>query len=255
MSKIIFPLAFVFPFTGNSQSKGMCAPSVKADTIWFDYGWNVMQREGSTYYRVYTKAPGGYNIFDRYRNHSIQMTAFSTTINPVYMEGEVIYYNINGFKSCIVGFKKNQRLGPCKWYYKNETDSAMYTYMPGGNVTYQLNSTAPVYNGYNDGLEATEIPCFEQGVPNMFEFIRSNLNYPAEALAKKQSGQTIISFVVKKDGTINGIKIDRSSGFVSLDQEAMRIVKLFPKFKAGRKNGVKVDVPFYVPIKFVLPVK
>ena len=62
-----------------------------------------------------------------------------------------------------------------------------------------------------------------------------NLNYPEEARRRRLSGSLILDVALNADGTLNNITLRRSSGHASLDQAAIRIVKLaapyapFPK--------------------------
>ena len=53
-----------------------------------------------------------------------------------------------------------------------------------------------------------------------------NLNYPVEAKAKKIYGRLQLTVAIKADGEIEGVEINRSSGYKVLDQAALRIVRL-----------------------------
>ncbi|MDP4206859.1 MAG: energy transducer TonB, partial [Bacteroidota bacterium] len=64
-------------------------------------------------------------------------------------------------------------------------------------------------------------------------------------------GTEVISFVINTKGEISNIKIVRSIG-IECDEEAVRIVKLMPKWKPGMDKGKVVPVQYTLPIKFVL---
>lgn len=84
----------------------------------------------------------------------------------------------------------------------------------------------------------------------MMDFIYSNLRYPKEAYDKSIQGKVIVQFLVKKTGYIDSIKVLRSID-PCLDAEAVRIVKLFPRFAPARSfDLVPVDQWVIVPIKF-----
>ena len=57
-----------------------------------------------------------------------------------------------------------------------------------------------------------------------------NLNYPAEAKARRIYGRLQLTVAIKADGEVDGIEINRSSGYKVLDQAAIRIVRLAAPF-------------------------
>ena len=57
-----------------------------------------------------------------------------------------------------------------------------------------------------------------------------NLNYPAEAKARKLYGKLQMTVAIKADGEVENIEINRSSGHKLLDQAAIRIVRLSAPF-------------------------
>lgn len=63
-----------------------------------------------------------------------------------------------------------------------------------------------------------------------------NLNYPDEARRKKLSGQLVLVALINSDGSLEKVKITKSSGHQVLDDAAMRIVELSAPFGALPKN-------------------
>lgn len=57
-----------------------------------------------------------------------------------------------------------------------------------------------------------------------------NLNYPEAAKEQKLYGQLLLTVLIKADGSIENIKIDRSSGHKILDEAAKKIVELGAPF-------------------------
>jgi protein TonB len=92
---------------------------------------------------------------------------------------------------------------------------------------------------------------FPGGEDSLMMFVYSNLVYPTQALKEKIEGRVVCDFVVEKDGSISDIKILRSFGY-GCDEEAVRIVKLMPKWIPGKLKGEVVRVKFTLPIKFKL---
>jgi periplasmic protein TonB len=63
-----------------------------------------------------------------------------------------------------------------------------------------------------------------------------NLNYPAEAKARKIYGRLQLTVAIKADGEIEGVEINKSSGYKVLDQAALRIVRLAAPFEPFPAN-------------------
>lgn len=94
-------------------------------------------------------------------------------------------------------------------------------------------------------------PEFPGGFDALVSFLQGNLRYPESAKDKKIEGTTYISFVVEKDGGISEAQVVK--GFdAACDAEALRVVKEFPKWTAGKQNGEVVRTRFVVPIKYKL---
>ena len=96
-----------------------------------------------------------------------------------------------------------------------------------------------------------EMPVFPGGEQELIKFIYSNIEYPAEASENNIEGRVVLKFVVNGDGTVTRIEILKGVHPV-LDQEAKRVVSMFPKWKPGRQNGEPVPVWFSVPVNFKL---
>ena len=83
---------------------------------------------------------------------------------------------------------------------------------------------------------------FAQYVDNWRQRIErvGNLNYPAEAKAKRIYGSLQLTVAIKADGEVESIEINRSSGHKVLDQAAIRIVRLAAPFERFPDN-IRVD--------------
>jgi periplasmic protein TonB len=92
---------------------------------------------------------------------------------------------------------------------------------------------------------------FIGGIDKLMEFLVKNLNYPQEAKEKGIEGKVIITFVVEKDGSIADLKLTNGIGY-GCDEEAIRVVKLMPKWKPAKQRGKNVRQQFILPINFNL---
>lgn len=94
-------------------------------------------------------------------------------------------------------------------------------------------------------------PEFPGGEASRLKFISENIKYPQMARELGISGTVYVEFVVGKDGKISDVKVVRGIGG-NCDEEAIRVVKMFPNWKAGKQRGKAVPVRFRMPIKFTL---
>lgn len=101
-------------------------------------------------------------------------------------------------------------------------------------------------------FEVVEVmPEFPGGMNALMKYLSQNIKYPAEAHAKDIQGRVIVSFVVRKDGSIDDIKVARSVD-PYLDKEAVRVITTMPKWTPGKQRGEAVNVRFTVPVMFRL---
>jgi TonB family protein len=105
-----------------------------------------------------------------------------------------------------------------------------------GKITYSLVQVMPQFPG---GLDA------------LGRFLGRNIRYPQNAMINGIQGRVIISFVVQGDGTLGGLRVARGIGG-GCDEEALRVIKLSPRWKPGLINGYAVPVAFSVPISFTI---
>ncbi len=83
------------------------------------------------------------------------------------------------------------------------------------------------------------------------KFVRENIKYPKIAAEKGIQGNVFVGFIVEKDGSITNIKIVRGKD-PSLDEEALRVTKLMPKWKPAMQRGKPVRCILTMPIIFKL---
>jgi protein TonB len=100
-------------------------------------------------------------------------------------------------------------------------------------------------------LVVEEMPSYPGGEQEMYRFISQNIEYPRMAKESGISGRVFVTFVVEKDGSVTDVKVLRGIGG-GCDEEAIRVIKSMPKWKAGKQRGKAVRVQYRMPIKFTL---
>lgn len=99
--------------------------------------------------------------------------------------------------------------------------------------------------------EVDVMPVPAGGMQGLMTFMGENLKYPKQAREKGIEGVVVVSFVVQKDGSISNAEIIRGIG-AGCDEEAMRVVKAFPNWTPGEKDGKKVNTKMNLPVKYKL---
>ncbi len=79
------------------------------------------------------------------------------------------------------------------------------------------------------------------------KLIRINISYPYKAQKMSMEGDVIISFIVCLDGSVKNIKINKSSGFSTLDNNAEKAVR-----KASPFPPPPVEVRIVIPVTYKL---
>jgi periplasmic protein TonB len=116
-----------------------------------------------------------------------------------------------------------------------------------------LKSERPAYKPPEEiFIIVEEMPEYPGGEDALYDYIYSAIEYPADALENKISGQVIVRFSITKKGDISQATVVKGVD-ESLDAEAIRIVAKMPKWTPGRQAGRPVNVWWVVRIQFQLP--
>jgi len=83
------------------------------------------------------------------------------------------------------------------------------------------------------------------------DFLEKNLEYPEYEKDAEITGVVKIGFTIEKDGSISNVHVAKSVS-QGLDEEAVRVVKMMPKWKPATFNGRPVKLTFVLPITFSL---
>jgi TonB family protein len=94
-----------------------------------------------------------------------------------------------------------------------------------------------------------KMPQFPNGDSELMRFLCMNIKYPVRAQEFGIQGKVIVQFVINADGKVGNFKILRSVDPL-LDNEAIRLLKLMPKWLPGEQNGEKVAVYYILPVVF-----
>ena len=95
------------------------------------------------------------------------------------------------------------------------------------------------------------MPEFPGGERALLSYLSGNVKYPLIAQENGIEGKVYVSFIIDEQGNIYDVNLIRGVD-LSLDNEALRVVKGMPKWKPGKQGGRPVKVRYNVPIYFDL---
>ena len=97
-----------------------------------------------------------------------------------------------------------------------------------------------------------ENPEFPGGMNSVARYLLDNVKYPDVSRDNNSQGKALVQFVVNADGSIQDVEINRSTGDVYLDKEAIRVVEAMPNWKPGKHRGKVVRVRYVLQVNFRL---
>ncbi len=92
-------------------------------------------------------------------------------------------------------------------------------------------------------------PEFPGGIEQLYKFLGKEMIYPAAQKEMGIQGRVICQFVVNTDGSIVDAVVVRGVD-PALDAEALRVIKLMPKWIPGEQSKKKVRVKYTLPVVF-----
>ncbi len=94
-------------------------------------------------------------------------------------------------------------------------------------------------------------PEYPGGLEGFYRFLGTTIRYPPDARDMNIQGTVVITFIVDENGILGGLFVAKSVS-PDIDQEAIRVIALSPKWKPGVYEGKMVPVMYSVPIGFTL---
>ncbi len=96
-----------------------------------------------------------------------------------------------------------------------------------------------------------DLPKPPGGYYEFMKWLTRNLKYPPGAEQRKQQGKVLAEFIVNKDGSITDVRVVRSLS-PDCDQEALRVLRMMPRWTAGIQNDKPCRTKVCIPIVFHL---
>jgi|WetSurMetagenome_2_1015567.scaffolds.fasta_scaffold558774_1 periplasmic protein TonB len=137
----------------------------------------------------------------------------------------------------------------------NDKDAA-----DNGQTVVFTSSFSVEFNQYGDGSETVRqheqeatfyLPAFPGGEIGLLNFIRRNVRYPQAAEDAGIEGRVVVQFDVNKDGSVSNAEVVRGVSPI-LDSEALRVVRMMPRWHPALQGGHPVKMSYAVPVVFKL---
>jgi protein TonB len=118
-----------------------------------------------------------------------------------------------------------------------------------GNAGYAQDSNKPPFKPVKRYTPLPLTPQFQGGRDSLAAFIKEHTHYPASARKHGVKGVIEVDFLVTKEGTLQNIRIFHSLDR-ACDKEAIRVVKLMPKWQPGMMGRDPMEMDYHVNIPF-----
>ena len=115
----------------------------------------------------------------------------------------------------------------------------------------ELPEAVDMYNEPLDFRVVEDLPQFPGGAVEFMKWLTKNLKYPAVAQQRKVQGRVVAQFIVNQDGSVSDIQVvERLS--TECDREALRVLRMMPKWQPGLMNAKPCRTKVCIPIVFKL---
>ncbi|MBO7119833.1 MAG: TonB family protein [Bacteroidaceae bacterium] len=123
----------------------------------------------------------------------------------------------------------------------------------GGEISKEASDDDGLFIDYFENAQ------FPGGDEACMKWLQEHIKYPEGYTSNQPQGKVVVSFIVEKDGSLDGIKVMKSPNPL-LSEEAIRVVKEMPKWKPARQyfppprqGSEAVRSRFLLPVIFKQP--
>lgn len=100
---------------------------------------------------------------------------------------------------------------------------------------------------------AEVMPEYPGGMKELYTFIATQIKFPESCLKDKAftDCKVFVKFIVDLNGYPTAFEVIKGcAGYPECDEEALRVLKLMPRWEPGKMKGKPVNVYFNLPIRF-----
>jgi protein TonB len=90
------------------------------------------------------------------------------------------------------------------------------------------------------------------GLEGFYKWVGRSLRYPVDARRMGIQGKVFVKFIIEMDGAITNVELVAGFGNIEINQEAIRIISIMPKWIPGTQSGRPIRQTYTLPIAFKL---
>lgn len=124
------------------------------------------------------------------------------------------------------------------------------SYLYGGKKGACKTGIAVAIGQHETPTSAMTLPHFKGGNKEMCRYINKTKVYPVNLKSQRAAGTAIVQCKVLADSTVTDVELVTSSGYQEMDDEAVRVVKSFPKMCPSTQSCIAQDMIMQVPVTF-----
>ncbi len=103
-----------------------------------------------------------------------------------------------------------------------------------------------------EGYYTNVYPSYPGGDQALANYFSRNIEYPQDAAENGVEGLVTISFTVDENGKVASAKTTNAKLGYGIEEEALRVFKKMPSWKAGSLKGKNVKTRYTLPVRFQL---
>lgn len=115
----------------------------------------------------------------------------------------------------------------------------------------QKSEAVDMYDAPVDFRVVEDLPQFPGGAVEFMKWLTRNLHYPPSAQQRKVQGRVVAQFTVNRDGSISDLELVQRLD-PSCDREALRVLRMMPRWQAGILDAKPCRTRVCIPIIFKL---
>ncbi|MEO6687206.1 MAG: TonB family protein [Dyadobacter sp.] len=238
-----FTLSLFFLFTGSLA----CFAQTDTIKLFYDKNWKVIRNPlEAEFSRVAFENDNGYwEVKDYFKTKKLQMEGFYLDKKLTKMQGPFVWYYESGQVKMKSQYRNNDQIDEHYEYYESGQLDTFQKFDNSGKVVERH-----LYK--KDGSESIFTDAeFPGGTQEMYRFLGEHINYPKELRKKGLEGKVIVSFVVRKDGSLDNLHA-LSSPNSSFSWEAIRVIRQMPKWKPAYRDENAISIKYNLPVNFKL---
>jgi TonB family protein len=90
---------------------------------------------------------------------------------------------------------------------------------------------------------------FPGGMDRFYNYLKTSIKYPVASRLRGVQGKVMLKFIVDSAGQVSNVKVKKGLDRFT-NREALRIMRLSPKWIPATIKGTKVNSVYYIPVSF-----